>query len=239
MPIVAGLLVMAACAARWHGLPLLTYYNGYRTGTIVSSCSTSERVVALTFDDGPNPQYTPRILDILQTHGVKATFFIEGRFADAAPSLVSRELAENHVLGNHTQNHPYLERLNAQSVSEEMRDCDTVIQRITKTRSDLFRPPRGSLSNAIYTAARQQHKRIVLWSTALEHEDTPTPEQMVAHVLNTIRPGGIILMHDGGSADRERTVRALPDLIAKLQQAGYRFVTVPQLLNMRNPPSGY
>jgi peptidoglycan-N-acetylglucosamine deacetylase len=233
--IVAGLLLIVGACARWNGLPLPAYYAAYRSGRIVSSVSSDEKIIALTFDDGPDARFTPRILDILHTQGAKATFFVEGRAVLSAPALLKREIAEGHQIGNHTFSHPYLERLSSAGVQRELAGCEDALMAAANLKVELFRPPRGHLSPAILTAAAHHNLHIILWSASLEHEAQPRPEEMAAEVMKHVRPGGIILMHDGGAATRESTVRALPMLLSSLKAEGYRFVTVPELLKNNSP----
>ncbi len=110
--------------------------------------------------------------------------------------------------------------------------CDEALKTFVGIRTYLFRPPRGDWNPTIFREAKESDKHIVLWSVALEHEATPGPAEMAARALNLVRPGAIILMHDGANRSRESTVRALPLLIDGLKAKGYRFDTVPELLNI-------
>ena len=222
----------ALCCARWNGFTLPVWLFEMHSGLVVSHASTDKPVVALSFDDGPDPTYTPRVLDILKRYGAKATFFEEGRMIRLHPDLVRRVIAEGHVLGNHTDTHPYIERLSRDQVSSQIGACDDALASVVGVRTHLFRPPRGAWNPTVFHEAINHGDHIVLWSVALEHQATPLPMQMAARVLGIVRPGAIILMHDGANISRESTIQALPLLLDGLRAKGYRFVTIPDLLKI-------
>lgn len=203
-----------------------------QSGRVLSHANTGTKVVALTFDDGPDPTYTPRVLNILARYGVRATFFEQGRMIRRYPDIARQTLRAGHVLGNHTETHPYLERLSQGGVAAEMSACDEALSTFVGVRTDLFRSPRGAWNPDIYHETALRNDYLILWSVALEHSDTPTPEGMSARVLKLVKPGGIILMHDGANRSRETTIQALPLLLDGLHARGYRIVTVPELLKI-------
>ncbi len=212
----------------------MTVIPGWCCGIVpITRASDGTKVVALTIDDGPDPRYTPRVLDILQRGNAHATFFVVGQNVRAHPELARRIIAQGHVIGNHTDTHPYLNRLSAQQVQTEINGCDTALQTRLGLRAYLFRPPRGLWNPTIYRAAQQRDDHIILWSVALEHHATPAPQQMADRVLRMIHPGDILLLHDGGSVSRDTTVEALPLVIKGLQARGYRCVTIPELLKIK------
>lgn len=226
------LLLIAALTLPWNGFTLLVWWKEAHSGIVLSQARTTEKVVALTFDDGPDPQTTPHILTILKQYHVRATFFQQARMVYADPSLAKQVLAQGHVIGNHTVTHPYLERKSPKEVQLEIVGCDACFESQLGIRSHLFRPPRGAWNPTIYRAVQRDHDHLILWSVALEHHDAPTPQAMAERVLHLIRPGGIILMHDGARVSRETTVQALPLLLNGLKRQGYRCVTVPELLHI-------
>ncbi len=219
---------------RWNGFTLPEYTREHLSGRIITSGTSrgEAKLVALTFDDGPDPNYTPRILAILKHYGIHGTFFVQGRMIRRYPDIVRNTVASGNTLGNHTDTHPYVERLDEKAASLEISNCDAVIGKESGLATRLFRPPRGHWTPSVFRAAEANGKTMVLWTTALEHESTPKPDQMVDYVLKHMRPGGIILMHDGANVNRETTVTALPILIQRLRSEGYRFVTVQEMLHM-------
>jgi len=227
----AGIL-LGICFARYNGFTLFEWWRDLHSGVVISHAVTSEKVVALTFDDGPDPTYTPRVLEILHRYGVHATFFEEGRMIQRYPRLARTVYAQGNVVGNHTYDHPYLTRLSPKAVHTEIDACDRILASEVGISTHLFRSPRGDWNPTIYREARRDHDHLILWTVALEHHDVPTPKAMAQRVLNHVQPGAIILMHDSGSVPRETTVQALPMLIEGLQKRGYRCVTVPELLHL-------
>lgn len=226
------LLVMAGTVVRWNGFTFVSWWRENHSGRVFTHAQTTRRVVALTIDDGPDPAYTPRVLDILNHYGAHATFFEEGKMVRLYPELARRTLREGHVIGNHTFNHPYIERMDRRGVQNEIDGCEQAITAATGMHTGLFRPPRGAWNPTIFAEVERHNSRIILWSVALEHEATPTPQQMADRVLSQIRPGYIILMHDGVYPPRESSVRALPILLEGLRKQGYTVVTIPELLGL-------
>jgi peptidoglycan/xylan/chitin deacetylase (PgdA/CDA1 family) len=193
---------------------------------------TQQPVVALTFDDGPDLIYTAEILAILKHYHIPATFFVEGKNAAAHPELLRAELATGSEIGNHTFSHPHLQRMNLIHVERQISRTDEIIQRITGQKPLLFRPPYEELDQQILNASRNLRKTTVMSTISLEHHVIKEPRRMALIVVRNIRPGGIILAHDG-RLDRSLTVIALPILIEELKHKGYHFVTVSELLSLR------
>lgn len=201
---------------------------------VINYVPTHEKVVALTFDDGPRPMFTPKILDILDKYHVKATFFMIGKYMDQYPDIVREVVRRGHAIGNHTYTHPHNIELDTQAQTiRELDRCERVIERLTGSRAHLFRPPRGLIDGSVFTIAAEEGYTTVLWSVCADHCDAPTPELMAKRALANNRPGGIILLHDGETGIRWKDVAATPLIIEELQKRGYRFVTVPELLEMR------
>jgi peptidoglycan-N-acetylglucosamine deacetylase len=187
----------------------------------------NQKVIALTFDDGPWPD-SMRILDILREYQVKATFFWLGQNVPKYPEIARRVVTEGHAIGNHSWSHPY-RNLDAATAAAEVENTAARILRDTGIQTTLFRPPGGFLNNGVATYAQQKNYVIVMWSIDTKDYTQPTPRAMADQVLRQSHPGAIVLMHDGGG-NRRNTADALPLMIDGLRQQGYRFVTIPELL---------
>jgi peptidoglycan/xylan/chitin deacetylase (PgdA/CDA1 family) len=186
--------------------------------------------VALTFDDGPWPDTTQGVLDILHRYGVRATFFDVGYLARERPDLVRQELDAGMVVGNHSWDHPItppFRDLPRPRITSEIRRTNTELTSIG-VQPQLFRPPGGSYSTWILNEAARQDVRVILWSVdPRDWEPGTTARHIVRSVLSHVRPGSIILLHDGGG-DRSATVAALPRIIRGIRKMGLSF-TVPRL----------
>lgn len=215
-----------------HGFTFAQWaYEGH-CGMVLSRGITPEKIVALTFDDGPDPQTTPEILAVLKQNNIRATFFVQGRMVEQYPELARQTAAAGHVIGNHTFSHPYLTRLTTAGIQREMRAGERSIETYLHCKSTLFRPPRGDWNPAVFREAKRTRNHIVLWTIAVEHQDARTPEAMANRALKAVKPGAILLMHDGAGGAHRTTAQALPLLLAGLKQRGYRCVTVPELLHI-------
>ena len=189
--------------------------------------ATRERAVALTFDDGPSPEYTPRILDTLKRLHVKATFFVIGYLADEYPSIVRREKRLGMTVGNHSYNHPLVpafDQLPAKLLDDEIALGAASLGHAGVTPT-LFRPPEGSFSVSVVRAAQAQGERVVLWSVDPRDWAGIGTAEIVRNVLSSVRPGAIVILHDGGG-DRSATLRALPEIIRGIRKRGLRLVAV-------------
>ncbi|MBW4662221.1 MAG: polysaccharide deacetylase family protein [Drouetiella hepatica Uher 2000/2452] len=186
-----------------------------------------EKVMALTFDDGPWPETTEQVLDILKQNNIKATFFMVGLHIKRHPELAKRVAQEGHTIGNHTWSHP-LEDVNLADAAYEIDGMEKLIHETTGVRAALFRPPSGQLNGRLATYARERKYATTLWSIDSEDHYVSSPI-LIDNVLKNAQPGRIVLMHDGGG-DRSATIEALPQIISALRHQGYRFVTVPELM---------
>lgn len=190
------------------------------------------KAVAITFDDGPWPKYSREILQVLKKYNVKATFFEVGKELSRRPDVAREIVAAGHVIGNHSWDHPDKPKDAAAQVIR----TDKQIAKDLKVTTHLFRPPYGILTNGMAAQAKKEKHAVILWSTSGVDWQKPSPIRIANDVLENVHPGGIILLHDGGG-NRNNTVQALPLIIPRLQQKGYKFVTVPQLLAMRYVPT--
>ncbi len=190
----------------------------------------SIKPIALTFDDGPWPNSTSQVLSVLKKNNIKATFFVVGRQVKQYPQLTKQIVAEGHAIANHTWSHQY-HKFNESAAARELDDTASLIYKLTGVKTVLFRPPAGILNNGLVSYAHKKKYAVVMWSAdSLDWRYRSAPALMNS-VLKAAKPGGIILLHDGGG-DRTKTVQALPQLIAQLKKQGYQFVTVPELMEM-------
>jgi peptidoglycan-N-acetylglucosamine deacetylase len=196
--------------------------------------SSDQKVVALTFDDGPTPNITPQVLSILKQNNIKATFFLIGKNLKNFPKIAQQIVADGHALGNHTWHH-WRKLMMEFTASQEIEDTAALMYKVTGVQTALFRPPNGFLNNGLVDYALKQKNAVVLWSldSGDWHGSHTSVDGLVKRVVEGVKPGGIILMHDGGG-DRTRTVQALPKIIEQLTARGYKFVSVPELLQMQN-----
>jgi peptidoglycan/xylan/chitin deacetylase (PgdA/CDA1 family)/sulfur carrier protein ThiS len=187
-----------------------------------------ERAVALTFDDGPSPQYTPRILATLKKLRVHATFFVIGYLAETYQDLVRRELRLGMTVGNHSYNHPEVppfDHLPPRLVADEIALGGQILSKLG-ARPRLFRPPGGSSSPALVRAAAALGQRVVLWSVdPADWRPGISAKEIARRVLLAVRPGSIVILHDGGG-DRSATVAALPTIVRGIRRRGLHLVAL-------------
>ncbi|MBD2041351.1 polysaccharide deacetylase family protein [Microcoleus sp. FACHB-672] len=193
--------------------------------------SGKEKVVALTFDDGPWPDTLP-ILNILKQNKIKATFFWIGRHLQTYPEIGKKVVAEGHAVGNHTWNHQY-HQVDHFTATREIEDTGSLIYKITGVKTAMFRPPGGILNNGLAAYAQAQKMVVAMWSTDTKESYSPSPEEIINTVLSNAQSGAVVLMHDGGG-NHSNTLKALPQIIAGLKKRGYKFVTLPELLEMQD-----
>jgi peptidoglycan-N-acetylglucosamine deacetylase len=217
-------------------------------GQIIVRPHVKAKVVALTFDDGPNGAATRRIVDILKSKNVPATFFEVGRNVQRDPTTAAYVAANGFLIGNHSWDHSYAIPFKRPSkIRNELEATTHAIEGTTGAQPSLFRPPHGWKSPQLLMVTREEHMRIVNWSLDPRDYWTDDPRAIVRRVVRHSKPGSIILLHDGLQdgpradklRDRQATIEALPQIIDELRADGYRFVTIDQLLaERRNERSG-
>ena len=187
----------------------------------------------LTFDDGPDPVWTPRLLRVLQAADAKAVFFLVGEQAAEHPELVQQIAAQGHAIGNHTYTHTDPLRLTASQLATEIDQTNEVITAITGIRPTLFRPPFGHATEALDDLMDRRAMRTVLWDNSPSDYEQPSAADMAHRVLETARlgPGTIVLLHDGDAAgsansNRAQTCQALTPIISGLRQQGFTISTL-------------
>lgn len=202
-----------------------------KTGKVFWDVKTNEKIVALTFDDGPSPTFTPQILDTLAKYQAKATFFVIGEHAEKYPEIIKRQAEEGHEIANHTYNHHYDLTVNPANLKRELKQTANTIFSITGYYPSLFRPVGGYYDETIINTAIKNGYQIIMWSWHQDTKDWTRPgANKIAHsVTSDTQPGDIVLMHDSGG-DRTQTVQALDKILATLKKEGYECVTVSELL---------
>jgi peptidoglycan/xylan/chitin deacetylase (PgdA/CDA1 family) len=200
----------------------------------ISAGTSRHRVIALTFDDGPSP-YTRQIVQILTRMRVPATFFIVGQQLNDFSSALGDEISHQFEIGDHTENHAFLTRLNPANQYGQINDVALKVRHLGAPFPRLFRPPYGMYNAHTLTVLRRLRMLMVLWSVDPGDWRRPGTAAIVANVLANARPGAIVIMHDGGG-DRSQTVAALPAIINGLRRRHYELVTVPRMIVLDPPP---
>jgi peptidoglycan-N-acetylglucosamine deacetylase len=225
--IVAPALGALFAGALAHG----AYYpNSPIFGSVISRVGSDEPVVALTFDDGPNPDATPPILDALGERGAKASFFILGRHAERWPAIVRRIAEEGHAICNHGYHHRKLHFKSPGYVRDDLELGTRAIVDACGVRPRFFRAPHGFRSPWVTAIARSLGQRTVGWSRGVWDTSLPGVNVIAERTVCAARPGAILLLHDGDGydplGDRTQTAQAVPIIVDRIRSAGLRFVTV-------------
>ena len=190
---------------------------------------TSEKVVAITFDDGPHGVNTPRLLDMLKKRNVKATFYVVGNMVKYNPQLLRRMIAEGHEIGNHTVTHGTLSKMSDAALRKELQDAHDMIVAETGVAPRSMRPPGGAIKNDQKKLMLKEFGYpTILWSVDPEDWKKPGASVVTSRLVNGAKPGGILLVHDLHAS----TVDAMPSTLDQLLAKGYRFVTVSELIMM-------
>ena len=209
-----------ACAAEGNGNEEIVYH----------SRKNDRMEIALSFDDGPHPRYTPEILSILAEYGVHATFFMVGENVGYYPEAATAVLEAGHEIGNHTFSHHRLRKMSASEIREEILACEDAISSVAEYRPRFIRPPEGCMNDGLKEAAAELDYRIVLWDVdTLDWAHTP-PATIAQHILDEVEAGDIILMHDFIGYNSP-TPEALRLVIPALLERGYHLVTVGELID--------
>ncbi|GGK18770.1 hypothetical protein GCM10010124_09240 [Pilimelia terevasa] len=202
---------------------------------VMWSVRTPDRLVALTFDDGPRPDWTTFTLDTLAAHDVPATFFFVGERVRRHAAVVRGRMGR-HEVGSHSWRHADLATLDADAVHTDLARAHAAIAEVTGQQPRLFRPPYGHLGGATLLAASRFDYQVVLWSLQMLESQYPgDPAGHARDLAARVEPGAVLLAHDVGPADRLVALRGLPQFIAGVRARGFRFVTVTQLLRAGHP----
>ena len=197
-----------------------------------SSVHVDGPYIAMTFDDGPSATLTPKLLDILATHHIKATFFVIGENVAEHPEIVARATREGHEIGNHSWSHPNLAKMSDASVRSQLQRTDDAIKSATGARPTLLRPPYGSITTREKRWIHDQFGyQIILWDVDPYDWKRPGPSVVRGRILKETRPGSIVLSHD----IHPGTIEAMPSTLDALEAKGFKFVTVSELIRMAVP----
>jgi len=197
----------------------------------VTAAPTRANLVAMTFDDGPHPTYTPALLDILKKRRIRATFYVIGQNVARYPDIVKRMVDEGHEIGNHTWRHPFLTKLGSKNVLRELDRTSDAVYRAVQRIPVTMRPPYGALSRKQRAMIHDEREMpTILWSVDPEDWRRPGSTVVASRIVGGARPGAIILSHDIHGA----TVKAMPAALDGLIEKGYRFETVSMILGRRD-----
>ena len=195
--------------------------------------STTDKKIAITFDDGPHPVYTDKILSLLKEEEVVATFFAIGSNVEMSPSVVKHILRDGHEIGNHTYSHPAIKRITNEFLEEEIEKTDRLLAELGAPRPSLFRPPQGICPGDFLKVLKDTGKIAILWNIDTRDWAHTPSDEIVESVLSSIGGGDIILFHDSVGGE-STTIPAIKKLIPILKERGYQFVTVSELLSPPN-----
>ncbi len=222
-----------AAAATWAGFQCY-WPTSQVWGKTFFGLLPGSRQLALTYDDGPNDPWTLRLLDGLDRHSVKATFFVLGKFVEERPDIARAVIAAGHELGIHTWDHPNLIFASSSEVRSQLERTQEVIFDTTGYRCTLVRPPFGARTPMTLRVIRKLGLKPVMWDVTCYDWKPTTPQRIMAHVGRQVRGGDVILMHDGGfkamGADRSHSVGATELVIQTYQDQGYGFATISQMM---------
>ena len=224
-------LCMVFCLACLVGFFLPVYaQSGFCHG------SREQKYVALTFDDGPHPRYTEKILSVLEKYNVKATFFMIGTNVALYPEMAKAVCSAGHEIGCHTYSHPHMKQISAAQLTEEVEKCEALFASLGIPRPKLFRPPEGFRSEAQVRLLEEKGYRIVIWSLdPKDWQGTPSA-QMVTSAITQVKGGDILLFHDYISG-QNNTIAAIEQLIPRLLESGYQFVTISEMMRAEGSQS--
>jgi len=237
-------LILGSGAAATSGLVLAPGAARAATGSIalpddldterlitVTNAPTRRNLVAMTFDDGPHPTYTPTLLDILKKRRIRATFYVIGQNVARYPDIVKRMVDEGHEIGNHTWRHPFLSQLGSKSVLRELDRTSDAVYKAVQRMPVTMRPPYGALSRRQRAMIHKEREMpTILWSVDPEDWRRPGSTVVASRIVGGAKPGAIILSHDIHS----QTVKAMPAALDGLIDKGYRFETVSMILGQRD-----
>ncbi len=209
-----------------------------KTGHVVWETKTNEKLVAITFDDGPHEVFTPQILDLLAKYDAKATFFVTGKNARLYPEVLKRADADGHEIGNHTFHHYTNNHMSSTQLSMELDKANDAIAQIIRKKPTLYRPVQGVYNDTIIQTAHKKGLDVIMWSWDQDPLDwqNPRASKIVNHVKKGLSPGDIIILHDWNNSRVSQTVKAIEPILKLLKENNYKCVTVSELIYRTNKP---
>ena len=232
LPILLGAAGVAGLAT-WAGFQTM-WPTSQVCGSTFIGLPRGSRQLALTYDDGPNDPYTWRMMEVLERHGVKATFFLLGSFVQQKPEIARALVAAGHAIGSHTWDHPNLIFASSAKIRRQLQQTRQAILDATGVDPTIFRPPFGGRRPASLRIARELGLQPVMWNVSCYDWKQKSAQEIAALAERQIQGGDIILLHDGEyhriGVDRSRTVEATDRILSRYQAEGYDFVTIPQMM---------
>lgn len=234
-PARTGLFVASAAILAGFILTVHAVLPGnHLYGEVFSGVRTEQKIVALTFDDGPYLPYTVQLLDLLKECQVQATFFVIGQNAAKHPELIRRMAAEGHQLGNHTWSHTDLLKVDRMAMIREVERTSRLLEQLTGSRPAVVRPPHGFRDPLVMEVMADRGLTVIEWSAMARDWTNPGVDVIVRTIVSEVVNGSVILLHDGDGvqqeASRAQTIEATRQIIRELTSRGYRFVTVKEML---------
>lgn len=232
---IAFVLAIGALTLSLNGLSALVNQNAADTGNTakklpIYSVATDKKQVALTFNCAWDNADIPELLEIFKRYNIKVTFFFVGTWVDKYPDSVRAILADGHCVGNHSDKHPDMTKLDAGAIENDIKNCNQKIAAITGAAPVYFRAPSGSYDNKTVETAERLGMIPIQWDVdSIDWKDPPVTE-MVSRVTSKVQNGSIVLFHSG----KQNTPKALPAIIEQLQNEGYSFVTLDELVLKEN-----
>jgi peptidoglycan/xylan/chitin deacetylase (PgdA/CDA1 family) len=197
-----------------------------------NSCNVESSTVAMTFDDGPHPKLTPKLLDMLKERNIKATFFVIGKCVAENPDIAKRIVDEGHEIANHSWSHPQLTKLSPPAFAAEIAQTNDAIEKATGIRPVVMRPPYGAINPILTKRLNEEYGlSVIIWSVDPLDWKIRKSDHVSSHIIKNAAPGAIILAHDIHAS----TVDAMPATLDALQSKGYKFATVSELIAMDRP----
>jgi peptidoglycan/xylan/chitin deacetylase (PgdA/CDA1 family) len=224
LPLMLGVMLTPAPSIRLDSLDIPNRFRG--KVVVARPKKFRDKVIALTFDDGPDPSVTPQILATLQKYDAKATFYLLGANVKLFPKVVAQVAAAGHAIGQHSYSHP--SKADSAKARKEFSSVNSLIKEVIGYTPIMFRPPYGVTKNEMTPLAISRKDVVVIWTASSADTATKSAEKVYKNVAFTPNPGEIVLLHDGYG--KTWTAEALPKILATLKKKGFKFVTVPDLL---------
>ena len=239
MPSIIGILFLIVLAIGLFVVVFCVFFDQAiltRSGTVYR-VRAKKKKVALTFDDGPSPEWTPQILDALKKANIKATFFMIGHHVKKYPDIAKRVAQEGHTIGNHTYAHSVILYYTPEEIEEEIKYTEMIIKEATGHKTKFFRPPKAWMRSNTKARVKSMGYEVILWSLNSKDWVEFNHRYIVKLLSHRVKNGDILLFHDSGNVfsaeggDRSQTVAAIPLLVRELHKKGFEFVTVEELLD--------